>query len=191
MANPFDVSNVDGVTPLDVLLVITYINTHLGQTALPPTPTELDPYCDVNDDGACTAVDVLMVIHYINTHLGGAAEGESVEIPELLSFLSPRLFETVAADAAADCRSPNDAALCPSGSQGRDSTGRSSQNTLHNEEYQVEETRSTVQQDARRHGHRQPIDGVVGPFLVERALWPLESILADIAPEIALANVSD
>jgi hypothetical protein len=82
-ANPYDVDGSGGdkpVTPLDVLIVINYINAHPGSTALPASPTAPPPYYDVNDDGLCTPLDVLTVINYINAHTAGAGEAEAVDL---------------------------------------------------------------------------------------------------------------
>ena len=58
-ANPYDVNGDGGVTPLDALILINYINT--------------------DGDGGVTPLDVLVVINYINAQQQGTAgEGESV-----------------------------------------------------------------------------------------------------------------
>jgi len=58
-ANPYDVNGDDRVTPVDVLILINYINA--------------------NPDGHVMALNVLLVINYINSDLQGTAgEGESV-----------------------------------------------------------------------------------------------------------------
>ena len=59
------------------MLVINYINSHLGDPALPAPPEVPPPYYDVNNDGQVTAADVLQVINYVNRHLAGG-EGEAV-----------------------------------------------------------------------------------------------------------------
>lgn len=80
LANPFDVNGDDGVNPLDVLIVINWINVHSGDGSL-PVPPVAPPiyYYDVSNDGLCTPVDVLLVINHINTDPGVVgAEGENV-----------------------------------------------------------------------------------------------------------------
>jgi len=58
-AHPYDVNGDDRVTPVDVLILINYING--------------------NPDGHVTPLNVLVVINYINSELQGpAGEGESV-----------------------------------------------------------------------------------------------------------------
>jgi hypothetical protein len=57
--NPYDINGIDGVTPLDVLILINYINS--------------------NPEGEVTPLDVLGVINYIDSNTQGTAgEGESV-----------------------------------------------------------------------------------------------------------------
>jgi hypothetical protein len=82
-ANAHDVNGADGVTPLDVLLIINWINAHPGGTSLPAPPAVPPPYYDVSGgtngdgDGQITPLDVLVVINYINSHPPGSPEGES------------------------------------------------------------------------------------------------------------------
>ena len=74
--NRFDVDGRDGVTPVDVLTLIAYLNG--DNTSLPAPPATPPPYYDVNDDGACTPLDVLIVIVFINNRqLAESGEGEA------------------------------------------------------------------------------------------------------------------
>jgi hypothetical protein len=81
--NPYNVNGVGGVTPLDALLVINYINRHPGETSLPAMPPSPPLYVDVtggsNGEGdlRATPLDVLAVINYINSHSQGSSEGEA------------------------------------------------------------------------------------------------------------------
>jgi len=75
--NPADVNNDDLVTPVDALLVINYINTHLDDLSVPPPPVEPPPYYDVDGNGSVTALDVLIIIDVLNVQ----AAGESVPQP--------------------------------------------------------------------------------------------------------------
>jgi VCBS repeat-containing protein len=76
-ANPPDVSGDDGVSPLDALMVINFVNNH-GAGAIPPqTPQDL--YVDVNADGLATGGDALEVINHLNAV--GAGEGEASREP--------------------------------------------------------------------------------------------------------------
>ena len=75
--NPFDVSAQGGVSALDVLLIINYINSHPNDPSLPEPLPLPPPYYDVNNDGFVTPQDVLLVINYINSQLSGTPEGET------------------------------------------------------------------------------------------------------------------
>jgi hypothetical protein len=76
--NRFDVSGDGFVSPIDVLLVINYINS--GLPPRPPIPpTSVPPYLDVNGDGFISPLDVLAVVNFINASSaggGGGGEGE-------------------------------------------------------------------------------------------------------------------
>jgi hypothetical protein len=66
-ALPYDVDNSGNVSPIDVLILINYLN-QVGST-LPPAPIPPEKpsyYFDVAGDGAVTPLDVLMVINYLN-----------------------------------------------------------------------------------------------------------------------------
>lgn len=69
----YDVNGVDGVTALDVLLIINEINQN-GPRDLAQANFQAPPYVDVNGDGYCTALDALQVINVINSR--GSGEGE-------------------------------------------------------------------------------------------------------------------
>jgi len=45
--NPDDADGENGVTPLDVLTLINYINSHPGDLSLPASPASAPPYYDV------------------------------------------------------------------------------------------------------------------------------------------------
>jgi hypothetical protein len=78
-----DVDASGQVTPLDVLIVINWINANgTGPVPAPvPNPAGPPPFLDVSGDNLVAPVDVLLVINYINSHpfLGSqAAEGEEL-----------------------------------------------------------------------------------------------------------------
>jgi cyclophilin family peptidyl-prolyl cis-trans isomerase len=81
--HPCDVDANDYVTPEDLLILISYLNAHVGDASLPPSSATPPPFLDVNDDGWCTASDLLEVVTYINRLVASGGEGES-------SVLSPR-----------------------------------------------------------------------------------------------------
>lgn len=86
--NQLEPRDVDGsgiVAPLDVLILINYINAHPNEPILPVTPPP-PPYLyyDVDDDGACTPADVLRVINHINNQLArlpASGEGALPPVP--------------------------------------------------------------------------------------------------------------
>ena len=87
-STPCDVNRLEGVTPLDVLIVINYINSHSNDGAL-PAPSETIPSYGYDvlggaageGDGQVTALDVLAVINYLNGHSVGTV-GQSTVSPE-------------------------------------------------------------------------------------------------------------
>lgn len=79
--NSLDVDNVNGVTPLDVLIVINRLNS-VGPGKLdPPVTAQLSPpFYDTSGDNEVTALDALRVINYLNSAAAtGAGEGEGME----------------------------------------------------------------------------------------------------------------
>ena len=73
--NRLDVNADGSVSPLDVLEVINYINSHPGQAQLPPNSPDNPPFIDVDGDGFATPLDALIVVNSINQG-PTAAEGE-------------------------------------------------------------------------------------------------------------------
>ncbi|MCY2990074.1 MAG: dockerin type I domain-containing protein, partial [Planctomycetota bacterium] len=81
--NPLDVNDQGGVTALDALLIISYVNAH-ETGPLPPTSESPTSYVDVNGDDAVTPLDVLAVVGYLNGQIGspaGNSEGEASTQP--------------------------------------------------------------------------------------------------------------
>ena len=76
--DPLDVDGQRGVTPLDVLIVINYLNNHSSGPLPRPHPAPGNPpYYDVNGDGNAAPLDVLLIINYLNQK--SAASGEAPE----------------------------------------------------------------------------------------------------------------
>jgi len=69
--------NADGfVSPIDVLLVVNFINFS-GQSSISVVGlSDPPPYRDVNGDNFISPIDVLDLINYINTRGNGEGEGE-------------------------------------------------------------------------------------------------------------------
>ena len=77
-SNPLDVDGLNGVTPLDALITINFINGHAGDSALPPLAADTPPfYYDVNGDNLCTPHDALLVINFLKSAEGESPEGEA------------------------------------------------------------------------------------------------------------------
>ena len=82
-ASPCDVNGLDGVTPLDALLLVNYLDSP------PNSPPAVSPaYYDVGGgpngegDGQVTPLDVIFVVNHINSPPQGAVgEGESATTP--------------------------------------------------------------------------------------------------------------
>ncbi|MFO0904160.1 MAG: dockerin type I domain-containing protein [Pirellulales bacterium] len=106
-----DVNNDGHVTPLDALLVVNFLNTYPGVSALPNPPpfvpfagtpiypdnpgTGSDFFIDVNGDGFVTPLDALLVINLINT--GGGGEGEAASVDSVVDVLPASLDPAVLA----------------------------------------------------------------------------------------------
>lgn len=75
--NRLDVDNNGFVVPLDVLIIINYLNSS-GSGPLPTNPS-LDqlppPYLDVNGDDIVAPIDVLLIINFLNG-VNSSGEGE-------------------------------------------------------------------------------------------------------------------
>jgi hypothetical protein len=65
-AHPLDVNNDRVIAPLDVLLVINYLNRH-GSTAIPPgSPPPNGYFINTSGDQSVTPIDALLVINCLN-----------------------------------------------------------------------------------------------------------------------------
>lgn len=99
--NPLDVDGIEGITPLDVLIVINELNLMVladpATGLLPSSAGSVPVYLDVDNDGYVTPLDALIIINYLNTNLGqlsseGEGEGESNAIP---ASVTPALLDLV------------------------------------------------------------------------------------------------
>jgi len=112
----FDVNNSGAVSPVDVLLLINYINANGSGTLPVPKPTGM-PFYDVTGDGQVSPQDVLAVIVEINrlnqqggegefgsldTLVAAGSEGEgsdvslTLAVPSVVDAVVPPIRETVA-----------------------------------------------------------------------------------------------
>ncbi len=90
---PEDVNGLDGVNPIDVLLLINDINQY-GTRSLIGSPIQPPPYLDVDGDRNIGPLDVLRVINYINSMTsssssGRGGEGEFAAPPIEIASLHP------------------------------------------------------------------------------------------------------
>ncbi len=75
-SNRLDVNADGGVSPLDVLQLVNYINLN-GSGQLPfPIATVPPPFLDVDGDGFVGPLDVITVINFINSQTSGGGVGE-------------------------------------------------------------------------------------------------------------------
>jgi len=84
--DPLDVNARGGVSPLDALVTINFINIRPGQTGLPPQQSDPPLYFDTSVDGLITAIDVLLVTNHMNSEAAG--EGEMSETPDEIVMLA-------------------------------------------------------------------------------------------------------
>jgi hypothetical protein len=84
--NPHDVDDNGTVEPLDVLIVVNYVNTY-GPGPL-PEPTEPPQFFpDVHADGAVTALDALILVNALNAAmLPGEGEAASTAVATLAAL---------------------------------------------------------------------------------------------------------
>jgi PKD repeat protein len=92
--NPFDVDNDQQVKPLDVQLVINYLNTY--GVGLLPAPTGCwqtqSLFVDTSGDNIASAVDVLLVINYLNSLAAGEGESSADDArPQPVALYSPTI----------------------------------------------------------------------------------------------------
>jgi VCBS repeat-containing protein len=73
-----DVNADGGVSPLDALIVINYINAN--GNAVPADPAEPPPYYDVDGDGSVTPNDVIIIVNYLNRQANPGLGEAIVEI---------------------------------------------------------------------------------------------------------------
>ncbi len=72
--NRLDVNADGGVSPLDVLQLVNYINAN-GSGLLPFPALNAPPYLDVDSDGFVGPLDVITVINFINSQTSGGGVG--------------------------------------------------------------------------------------------------------------------
>ena len=85
-ASPLNADGDQGISPLDVLAIVNYLNSNLSKdlfTAIVPTPPI---YIDTDDDQTASPLDVLLVINFLNNRVSavgvGVGEGVGVGVGE-------------------------------------------------------------------------------------------------------------
>jgi hypothetical protein len=73
--DPMDVNGDGFLMPVDVLLLVNYLNNNPDGHALPPAPATPPPFYDVNGDNYVTPTDILLVINELNYASAALAEG--------------------------------------------------------------------------------------------------------------------
>jgi hypothetical protein len=106
-SNRLDVNGDGGVSPLDVLQLVNYINANgTGRLPFPPSFTP-PPYLDVDGNGFISPLDVVTVINFINSQTtGGGAEGEGFVSDQWISAASLAAPEVTAAGRSNEKRLP-------------------------------------------------------------------------------------
>jgi len=188
-SNRHDVNGKDGVTTLDVLALIAYINSHPGQTALPdesvnPPP----PYYDVTDDDLCTTMDVLTVIQYINNNPPGSGENGLVQsaspVGQAPPDESPALLQSLAQWRGQETAPEPGAWLCAGSASVRPHTGEASG---------TQATAASVRHSLTYRELDRPWVPTVDPVettdvrSLDATFAEMESILPDLAEEIKAA----
>ena len=74
--DPLDVDGTGRVAPLDVVIIVNFLNVRPGRWELPAVQSTPPRYLDVNGDGRCTAHDAVLVINYIDRQAAVGGEGE-------------------------------------------------------------------------------------------------------------------
>ncbi len=73
-ALPLDADGDGGITPLDVLLIINYLNSNADKNLVTASVPNPRIFIDIDDDLTASPLDVLLVINFLNK--GASGEGE-------------------------------------------------------------------------------------------------------------------
>jgi hypothetical protein len=176
----FDVNDADGITALDALIVINYINTHPDEVVLPASPGTSPPYYDVSGDDVCTAMDVLQVINCINGQASGAGAGEANAL--VVSSSEPIRTPTADGERWPDQSESNpvaDPADPPTRQQELEKPLRSASYWPATNEASQAVSRRTSDQ-----GEHRDTDDQESPFDCETDFSDLESVLSDMERDV-------
>jgi hypothetical protein len=113
--DPLDVDGTGRVAPVDVVIIVNFLNVRPGRWELPAVQSTPPRYLDVNGDGNCTANDAVLVINYIDRQAAAGGEGE-FNLPSAASQegLAAEVFASaVAVLPIADQRGRNSTGVTP------------------------------------------------------------------------------
>ncbi len=75
-ASPLNVDGDQGISPLDVLAIVNYLNSDLSKDLFSATVPTPPMYIDTDDDQTVSPLDALLVINFLNNRVTVAGEGE-------------------------------------------------------------------------------------------------------------------
>ncbi len=75
-ASPLNVDGDQGISPLDVLAIVNYLNSNLSKDLFTATVPSPPIYIDTDDDQTVSPLDVLLVINFLNNRVTVSGEGE-------------------------------------------------------------------------------------------------------------------
>ena len=75
-AMPLNVDGDEGISPLDVLAIVNYVNSNLSKDLFTATVPAPPIYIDTDDDQTVSPLDVLLVINFLNNGRSGVGAGE-------------------------------------------------------------------------------------------------------------------
>ena len=76
-ASPLNVDGDKGISPLDVLAIVNYLNSSQSKNLFTATVPSPPIYIDTDDDQTASPLDVLLVINFLNTRVTAGGEGEA------------------------------------------------------------------------------------------------------------------
>ncbi|MCL4201297.1 MAG: dockerin type I repeat-containing protein [Pirellulaceae bacterium] len=78
--DPIDVNGDGDTTPMDVLMLINFVNAHSDSPAVADAAQAVPPYYDVNGDGYVTSTDVLLVINRLNNPIPADMDSTTIDV---------------------------------------------------------------------------------------------------------------
>ena len=118
--DPLDVDGTGRVAPVDVVILVNFLNVRPGRWELPAFQSTPPRYLDVNGDGHCTAHDAVLVINHIDRQAAAGGEGE-FSLPSVAVAAAERADVAFARELTAEEQPMT--VLPVADQRGRDSTG--------------------------------------------------------------------